>query len=116
MEFAHLRAVVEALEKDLTDHRRAVEALSTGAASPAGVRLVDTRIIDKPKKFHGKQGEWKDWSESFQSFCDHRHNQAAGKIRPSFVNEVCGSLLKILKSGSRSGPSDRHRLLCARGS
>ena len=61
--------MVEGLEKDLSDHRRAVEALSTGAAGPAGLRLIDTRIIDKPKKFHGKTGEWKDWSESFHSFC-----------------------------------------------
>ena len=55
-EFGRLRATVGNLEKDLSDHRRAMEALSTGGAGPAGLRLVDTRIIDKPKKFHGKSG------------------------------------------------------------
>ena len=68
-EFGSLRTTVGNLERDLSEHRRAVEALSTGGAGIAGLRLVDTRIIDKPGKFHGKSGEWKDWSESFLSFC-----------------------------------------------
>ena len=68
-EFDSMRTAVGTLQRDLSEHRRAVEALSSGSAGPAGLRLVDTRIIDKPGKFSGKSGDWKDWSESFQSFC-----------------------------------------------
>ena len=33
------------------------------------MRLVDTRIVDKPGKFSGKAEAWRDWSETFVSFC-----------------------------------------------
>ena len=39
-EFGRLRVSVGTLEKDLSDHRRAMEALSTGGAGPA-VRIPD---------------------------------------------------------------------------
>ena len=72
-EFTRLRSElngqVEALRLENKELRDALPALASGGAGPAGLRLVDTRIIDKPKPFHGQDSQWRDWSEAFQSFC-----------------------------------------------
>ena len=69
-----LQAAFERQAADITSLRAEQEetrrALAAGAGGSAGLRLIDTRIMDKPTKFHGEQTEWKDWSEGLQAFCD----------------------------------------------
>ena len=49
--------------------QESLQAIAAGRGGSAGLRLVDTRVLDKPGKFFGKTTEWRDWKESFLSFC-----------------------------------------------
>ena len=73
-EFASARTSFEACSAALEELRVQVEALRAtapgGAAGPGGAALLDPRMLDRPKPFHGKATDWKDWSEAFRAFIE----------------------------------------------
>ena len=73
-EFTAARGSFDACHAQLEELRVQVEALRAtapgGAAGPGGAALLDPRMLDRPKPFHGKQDQWKDWSEAFRAFIE----------------------------------------------
>ena len=55
--------------RELAAVQEALAALHAGRGGTTGLRLVDTRVLDKPGKLFGKVTEWRDWKEGFLSFC-----------------------------------------------
>ena len=65
------QAVSAALE-ELRAQMEAIRAAVPGSGIDRGglAALLDPRYLDKPKAFHGKQTDWRDWSEAFTSFVE----------------------------------------------
>ena len=71
-EFGRTQTLWARLSSQMEELRAQLDALRAsfpgGPAGPGGAALLDPRLMDRSKPFHGHVGQWKDWYDSFRSF------------------------------------------------
>jgi len=105
-ELVALRQDHEELKRDAI----AAGILRAGAGGGAGLRLVDTRIMDKPTKFFGENSEWKEWSESFVAFCS-AADEALGKSLEKYSKLPDPILMSDMSPEERQHSRQLHYML-----
>ena len=107
-EFGRLRGDIEGRVEGLRTDLEAVRDAAAAGGVDGAFRLVDTRIMDKPKPFRGQGKDWRDWSESFQAFCG-----AADAGLGASMKKVAAYEAPILLAGQSSAERAHSRQLNA---